>query len=157
MNKKIISRSQLKKLIKKLKKQNKKIVTCNGCFDMLHAGHIKFLREAKSEGDVLIIGLNSDKSVRLNKGPKRPINNQKNRAELLSALEMVDYVTIFNEKDPQKLLSVIKPNVHCNGEEYGRNCIEAPVVKKYGGKIHLIKQMKGVSTTKLIKKIVRSQ
>ena len=153
MNKKIIPRNKLKGLVSRLKKQDKKIVTCNGCFDILHVGHIKFLGEAKKQGDILIVGLNSDKSVKLNKGPKRPINNQMNRAEVLSALEMVDYVTIYGEKDPRKLLSIIKPNVHCNGAEYGKNCIEAGVVKKGGWKIHIINIVEGFSTSKLTKKI----
>ncbi len=153
MNKKIISRNRLSALVKNLRKSNKKIVTTNGCFDILHIGHIKSLREAKSQGDILIVGLNSDKSVKTNKGPKRPINNQKDRAELLAALEMVDYVTIFGERDPRKLLSIIKPDVHCKGEEYKQGCIEAGLVKSYGGKIHLIKLVKGCSTTSLIRNI----
>ena len=128
-------------------------VMATGTFDLLHMGHIYFLKEAKKQGDILIVGLNSDKSVKMNKGPKRPINNQKNRAEVLSALEIVDYITIYGEKDPRKLLSIIKPNVHCNGAEYGKNCIEAGVVRKNGGKIYLIKLVKGFSTTKIVEKI----
>lgn len=150
---KIKSIKEIGGIVKELKQKGKKIVTCNGCFDILHAGHIKFLKEAKAQGDILIVGLNSDSSVKQNKGPKRPINNENDRAEVLAALEMVDYITIFNEKTPLKLLEVIKPNVHVNGEEYGENCIEAPTVKKYGGKIYLIKLKKGYSTTNLISRI----
>lgn len=146
----------IKKIIKKLRKEKKKIVTCNGVFDMMHIGHIKFLKEAKKQGDILIVGLNSDSSVKLNKGPKRPINNQKDRAEMLNALQCVDYVVIFDEKDPRKFLSKIKPDVHCNGEEYGKECIEAPVVKKFGGRIHIIKLVGGFSTTRMINKIIRA-
>ena len=153
-NKKIIPRNQLKKLVRKLKKQHKKIVTCNGCLDILHPGHIKFLREAKKQGDVLIVGLNSDKSVKMSKGPKRPINSQKDRAEVLSALEMVDYVTVFNERDPRKLLSIIKPDVHCNGEEYGKGCIEGDTIKRYRGEIYLIKLVRGISTSNLIERLL---
>jgi rfaE bifunctional protein nucleotidyltransferase chain/domain len=150
MNKKVVSRDKLGDLVDKLRKEGKKIVTCNGCFDILHTGHIKFLTEAKKQGDILIVGLNSDKSVKANKGPKRPINNENDRAEVLTALEMVDYVTIFDEQDPRELLSIIKPDVHCNGEEYGESCIEADIVKKNGGRIHLIKLVKGISTTQII-------
>lgn len=150
---KIKSIKEIEEIVKKLKKQGKKIVTCNGCFDILHAGHIKFLREAKAQGDVLIVGLNSDSSVKQNKGVERPINNENNRAEVLAALEMVDYVIIFNEKTPIPLLGIIKPNVHVNGEEYGKNCIEAETVKKYGGKLQIVKLKEGYSTTNLIKKI----
>jgi rfaE bifunctional protein nucleotidyltransferase chain/domain len=156
MNKKIVQIKELEQLAADLRKEGKKIVTCNGCFDIIHVGHIKFLTEAKKQGDVLIIGLNSDKSVKANKGPKRPINNQNDRAEVLSALEIVDYVTIFDEEDPRGLLSIIKPDVHCNGEEYGEDCIEADVIKKNGGRIHLIKLVKGISTTKLIEQASRT-
>lgn len=149
---KIKSIKEIEEIVNDLKKKGKKIVTINGTFDILHVGHLKILEEAKNQGDILIVGLNSDKSVKMNKGPERPINNEKDRAKMLAALEVVDYVVIFGEKDPRKLLSVIKPDVHCNGEEYGYKCIEAPVVEKYGGKIYLIKLVPGYSTTDLIKK-----
>ena len=147
---KIKTREEIKKIAEKLKRQGKKVVTCNGCFDILHPGHIYFLEQSKKQGDILIVGLNSDGSVKENKGPKRPINNENARAAVLSALDMVDYVVIFDEKTPIKLLEAIKPDVHCNGKEYDYDCIEAPTVKKYGGKIHLIKNYKGFSTTKII-------
>jgi len=153
MSPKIVDREKLKELIRKLKSSGKKIVTTNGVFDILHIGHVKYLEESRAQGDVLMVGLNSDASVKENKGPKRPINSEENRAAVLAALECVDYVTIFSEKDPRKLLEVIQPNVHTNGEEYGQDCIEAPVVKKYGGRIHLIKKYKDFSTTKLIEKM----
>lgn len=153
MDNKIKTRKEIAKIAKELKNRGKKIVTCNGCFDIIHAGHIKFLKEAKERGDVLIVGLNSDRSVKENKGEKRPINNEKDRAIVLAALEMVDYVTIFDEKTPIELLEIIKPDVHVNGEEYGENCIEALIVKKYGGKVYIVKLKKGFSTTNLIKKI----
>jgi len=153
MNPKIVNEEKLKELVEKLKKKNKKIVTTNGVFDILHIGHVKYLEEAKAQGDILIVGLNSDASVKMNKGPKRPINSEESRAAVLAALQCVDYVTIFNEKDPRELLEIIQPAVHANGEEYGEDCIEAPVVRKYGGKIYLIKKYKDFSTTKLIEKI----
>jgi len=152
-NNKIKTIEEIEHIVKGLKKDGKTIVTCNGAFDILHIGHIKFLKEAKEQGDILIVGLNSDSSVNLNKGNNRPINNEKNRAEILAALQYVDYIVIFQEKDPIKLLEIIKPDIHVNGEEYGENCIEADVVKKYGGKIYLIKKYGDFSTTNLIKKI----
>ena len=153
LNKKIKIMQEIKELVKKLKSQNKKIAFCNGCFDVLHIGHIKFLEEAKKQGDVLIVGLNSDSSVKENKSPKRPINTEENRANILASLEMVDYVVIFSEKTPINLIETIKPDVFVNGAEYGENCVEAPIVKKYGGKIHLVKNYFGLSTTELINKI----
>ena len=145
--------NEIKSIVRELKEQGKTIVTCNGCFDILHTGHIKFLTEAKEQGDILIVGLNSDSSVKQNKGPDRPINNENDRALVLSKLEMVDYVVIFNEKTPIRLLEIIKPNIHCNGEEYGENCIESETVKKNNGKIHLIKLKDGFSTTDIIKRL----
>ena len=153
---KIKTREEIENIAKELKQQGKKIVTCNGCFDILHIGHIKFLTEAKEQGDILIVGLNSDSSVKENKGPDRPINNEDNRAALLSVLEMIDYITIFNEKTPIPLLETIKPNIHCNGEDYGENCIEAKTVKKNKGIIHIIKIVKGYSTTNTLDKIKES-
>ena len=153
LNKKIKTIQEIKEIVKELKSQNKKIAMCNGCFDILHIGHIKFLEEAKKQADILIVGLNSDSSVKENKGPKRPINAEENRANILASLEPVDYIVIFSEKTPISLVEEIKPDVFVNGAEYGEDCIEAPVVKKHGGKIHLVKNYFGTSTTELIKKI----
>ncbi|MBI4439879.1 adenylyltransferase/cytidyltransferase family protein [Candidatus Woesearchaeota archaeon] len=151
---KLKNRNEIAEIAEKLKKEGRKIVTCNGAFDILHLGHIKFLEEAKSQGDVLIVGLNSDASIKRYKSKDRPINNQDSRAAVISALEMVDYVVIFDEDDPRKLLEAIKPDVHCNGEEYGENCIEAETVRKYGGRVHLIKKYKGLSTTGMLNRII---
>jgi len=150
---KIKSIEEIGRIVDSLKSEDKKIITINGAFDILHVGHIKILKEAKKQGDILIVGLNSDSSVKINKGPKRPINNERDRAEMLASLEVVDYVVIFNEKTPIKLLDTIKPNIHVNGSDYGKNCIEAEVVKKNGGKIHIVDLKEGFSTTDLINKI----
>ncbi len=151
---KILSKSQLKRKVIWLKRQQGTIVTTNGSFDILHAGHIFLLQKAKEFGDVLIVGLNSDKSVKKNKGKKRPIISQNNRAILLSAIEFVDYIYIFNEKIPNKFINLVKPNIHVNSAEYGKNCIEAPVVKKNNGKLVLLNKKKELlSTTQIIKKI----
>lgn len=154
---KIKSIEKLKRIIENLKKQNKIIVTTNGVFDILHLGHIKYLQEAKKLGDVLIVAINSDSSVKQIKGPERPINNQEARAETLSALECIDYIVIFNETDPIKILSEIKPNIHIKGGDYKINQIaEKDIVEKNNGKIVLIPEIKGYSTTDLIDKILNN-
>lgn len=154
---KIKTLEELKKIIEALKKQNKIIVTTNGVFDILHLGHIKYLQEAKKLGDILIIAINSDSSTKQLKGPERPINNQEVRAETLAALEFVDYITIFNETDPIKILSEIKPNVHVKGGDYKiGQIIEKDVVEKNKGKIVLIPEIRGYSTTDLINKVLSS-
>lgn len=152
-NNKIKTINEIEKIAESLKKEGKKIVTCNGCFDILHVGHIKFLKEAKEQGDILMVGLNSDSSVKLNKEENRPINNEENRAEVLAALQYVDYIVIFLEKDPRKLLEIIKPDIHANGEDYSENCIEEDTVRKNGGRIYLIKKYGDFSTTNLIKRL----
>lgn len=153
---KIKTIEELKKIIKNLKSQNKKIVTTNGVFDILHLGHIKYLQEAKKLGDILAIALNSDSSVKQIKGPQRPINGQEARAEVLASLEFVDYIVIFNETDPVKILSEIKPNIHVKGGDYNINqIIEKNIVEKNNGKIILIPEIKGCSTTDLINKVIR--
>jgi len=140
--------------LKKLDRKNKTLVFCNGCFDIIHAGHIAFLTEAKRQGDILIVGINSDQSVRASKGQNRPINSQQDRAKVLSALEVVDYVMVFDDDTPISIIKIIKPDVFVNGDDYGTDCIEAPIVKSYGGKIHIVKNLEGLSTTKIIEKIL---
>ena len=146
--------SELKTIVESLKKQNKKIVTTNGVFDILHIGHIRYLKEAKKLGGTLIVAINSDSSTKKIKGPKRPLNNENDRAEALASLGCVDYVTIFNEKDPVKTLEKIKPDIHVKGSDYKiSQIIEKNVVEKNHGKIALIPEVKGYSTTDLIKRI----
>jgi rfaE bifunctional protein nucleotidyltransferase chain/domain len=147
-------------IVKELRKKNKKIVTINGSFDLLHVGHVRLLQEARRQGDVLIVGLNSDESVRQWKrhiGYKdwafRPLITQQYRAEMLAALECVDFITIFDEPDCIKFIEAIKPDVHANGSDYGENCIEAETVRRHGGRLHIIKLHEGFSTSSLIKKI----
>lgn len=154
MSKKIIPQDEIFRLVHGLRKQNKKIVTYNGSFDVLHVGHIKSIREAKEQGDVLIILLNSDKSIKLYKGPSRPINREEDRAELISSLDAVDYVVIFDEINPKKILEVIKPDVHCNGADWGKNWVEREVVEEYGGTFHLLRWEKEHSTTDIMESIV---
>lgn len=151
---KLIDNTELQEVVKKLKNDNKKIVVTNGCFDILHAGHVRYLKESKKYGDVLIVGLNSDSSVKALKGPERPINNEMDRAEVLSGLESVDYVVLFSEKSPVKLLDTIKPDIYTKGADYTVETLpEADIVMKNGGEIKFIKLVEGKSTTKIIDKI----
>ena len=157
MDPKIKKRRELSKIVKELKEEGNKIVTTNGTFDILHYGHIKLFEYAKQQGNILVVGINSDKSVKMYKDPNRPIIKQKYRAEILSALEYIDYVTIFNEPDPKKFIESVKPNIHVNSAEYGYDCIEKDTVERYGGKIKLFNIIKGHSTSELIKKIIATQ
>jgi rfaE bifunctional protein nucleotidyltransferase chain/domain len=154
MDKKVKMQQEITEIVYRLKRQGKKVTTFNGSFDILHIGHVKSLKEAKSKGDVLIVLVNSDESIKSYKGPTRPIVSQAERVGILSSLESVDYVTIFDEINPILILDKIKPDIHCNGSDWGKNCIEREVVEKNGGKIHLLKWHKGFSTTGLINKII---
>lgn len=137
--------------------QNKIIVSTNGCFDILHYGHISYLYKARSLGDVLICCLNSDTSVKRLKGEGRPVFSENIRAKQLAALECVDYVVIFEEHTPEKILSLIKPNIHVKGGDYDVNTLpEKAIVEGNGGKIVIIPLVQGFSTTGLIEKILRS-
>jgi D-beta-D-heptose 7-phosphate kinase/D-beta-D-heptose 1-phosphate adenosyltransferase len=149
----LLNRAQLAPLAQTLKAQGKRIVTLNGSFDLLHAGHLHILEEAHNQGDVLIVGLNSDASVRAYKGAQRPIIPEAQRARMLLALRAVDYVHIFDESEPMPFLAEIKPHVHVNGSEYGADCIEAPMVKAAGGRIHIIEKIPGLSTSEILSRI----
>lgn len=150
---KLIDPKDLEAKVKEIKTSGKTIATLNGSFDLLHAGHLQIIYEASQQADVLIVALNSDDSIRSYKSPKRPIVPLEYRIEMMCALEFVDYVTWFDETTPLNLLEKIQPNVHVNGAEYGKDCIEAPVVKKGGGKLHIVDVVPGLSTTQLIEKI----
>jgi D-beta-D-heptose 7-phosphate kinase/D-beta-D-heptose 1-phosphate adenosyltransferase len=149
----LIPRRGLGPLAASLRAKGKKIVTVNGSFDVLHNGHLYILNEARQRGDVLIVGLNSDASVRSYKGPDRPIVTERRRAEMLLALRMVDYVHIFDEPDPIAFLDQVKPDVHVNGSEYGENCIESETVRRTGGTIHIVNRIPGLSTSGLLETI----
>lgn len=136
--------------------QGKKVVWTNGIFDLLHAGHIRSLRDAKALGDILIVGINSDSSARRFKGPGRPLVCQEDRAEVLSALEMVDYIAVFDEAEPSAALARLQPEIHCKGEEYAngnRPVPERVVVEGYGGSIRFLPLHMGRSTTGLMERI----
>lgn len=152
---KVKSLSELKVIVDSLKKQGKKIGFTNGCFDLIHVGHIKYLRAAKKLADILIVAINSDKSVKLLKGNKRPLFPQDERTEILSAFEFVDYVVIFDELDPGKTISILLPDILVKGGDYkidqiiGRN-----TVISHGGKVITIPEVNGKSTSEIINKII---
>ena len=133
----------------------KKIVFTNGCFDLLHVGHIRCLQAAKSFGDILIVGLNSDKSVRRIKGKDRPFVCQEERAEMLSALDCVDYVVLFDEKSPLQLIRKIRPDIHVKGGDWSADRLpETSVVEQYGGVVKIVPLVEGKSTSALARQIV---
>jgi rfaE bifunctional protein nucleotidyltransferase chain/domain len=139
--------------VKKIRAAGSSIATINGSFDLLHAGHLHILFEAAKQADILIVALNTDSSIRRYKSLARPIIPLEYRLEAISALEFVDYVTWFDETDPRAILSRIRPDIHVNGAEYGKNCIEAEVVRLGGGHIHIVDLIDGLSTTQITKKI----
>lgn len=151
-----IDPSVLEEKTHELKESGKTIATLNGSFDLLHAGHLHMIYEASLQADLLILALNSDSSIQHYKSPLRPIVPLEYRLRMIAALEFVDFVTAFEETDPRVLLSKIKPHVHVNGAEYGANCIESDVVKFHGGRIHIVELIPGLSTSTLIKKIVKT-
>ncbi len=150
----ITDKKILEKLVKQIRKKKKKIVTTNGAFDILHIGHLRYLHECRKYGDVLIAGLNSNKSVRMYKPKNRPIIDQFARAEMLVNLKPVDYVFIFNERDPREFLKIVKTDVHIKAGDYTMDrIIEKNVVESLGGKVMLIPYLSGCSSTNIIKKI----
>lgn len=152
---KAVHPDQLSALVADLRRQGQTIATINGSFDLLHAGHLHILHAASTYCDNLIVALNSDASIRQYKSPDRPIVDLDNRMQMIAALECVDYVTCFEELDPRKLLSTICPDVHINGAEYGKECIEAATVESGGGRIEIVDLVPGLSTSDLITKIQR--
>lgn len=153
---KIIPPESLKEKIHELRQHKKSITTLNGSFDLLHAGHLHIIFEASKLNDVLIVALNTDRSIQEYKSPLRPIIPLEYRMQMMAALGFVNFVTWFDETDPRKLLEIIKPDTHVNGAEYGQNCIEAEVVRSNGGKIHIVPLIPGLSTSDIIKKIIKT-
>ena len=150
----LLNREQVLRINQKLKKEKKKIVFTNGCFDLLHKGHMHLLSEAKKQGDVLIVGINSDSTVKKLKGKNRPILDEVTRAYMLSNLKSVDYVIVFEEETPKKLISLLRPDVHVKGGDYKvKDLPETKIVKKYGGKVIIVKLLDKTSTTNIVKKI----
>ncbi|RKY37711.1 MAG: D-glycero-beta-D-manno-heptose 1-phosphate adenylyltransferase [Candidatus Omnitrophota bacterium] len=153
---KIKSLNCLIKIVLNLKQKNKKIVFTNGCFDLLHYGHVDYLEQAKKNGDILLVGLNSDLSVTKIKGSGRPINNQDARAYLVAALQSVDYVVIFNASTPLDIIMKLEPDVLVKGADWkAEEIVGSDYVKACGGRVAQIDFVKGYSTTNLVKKIVK--
>lgn len=151
------SRKELSEIVKKAREDGKKVVFTNGCFDILHVGHIRLLQASRGLGDLLVVGVNSDGSVKRLKGPSRPVVNEAERAEVIAALEAVDYVVIFSEDTPVELIGELKPDIHVKGGDYDINSIpEASVIKSYGGVLYSFKLVEGHSTTEIIRKIEES-
>lgn len=151
---KLLTREEAAALARQLKAQGQTIVFTNGCFDLIHAGHIASLKQAKSHGDILMVGLNSDESVRRLKGPERPVIGEENRAKLLGALSVVDYVVIFGEDTPEQLIRLLLPDVLVKGRDWcGREVVGESIVREYGGRVELVDLEKGLSTTGIIEKI----
>ena len=156
MKQKIKERKELLRIIKELKAKRKRIVFTNGCFDLLHIGHVRYLEKAKGLGDVLVIGVNSDTSVRKLKGPQRPIRPEEERAEILSSLGCVDYVTLFSELDPLKLITSLHPDVLVKGGDWTKEqIVGGDVVERSGGEVVIIPFVGKASTSNLIENILK--
>ena len=151
---KILTRPAMQAECGRLREAGKKMVFTNGSFDLLHDGHVTYLQFAREQGDVLIVGLNSDASIRRYKGPKRPILEQEHRARMLAALEMVDYVCIFDEDEPRDLIAVLLPDVLVKAEDWAHYVSGRDVVEAHGGKVMLAKLVAGLSTTELIRRVL---
>ncbi len=152
---KLLTNSEIAGEASRLKKAGKRIVFTNGCFDILHAGHVRYLAAARAEGDILVVGLNSDKSVRLIKGEKRPVVSQMQRAEVLSGLSCVDFVVLFDEPDPLNLIKKVRPDILVKGGDWAEeDIIGADFVRAAGGRIARIPVVPGISTSSIIKRIL---
>ena len=154
--KKCVKAEDLPALCEKIHEEKKTIVTINGSFDLVHAGHLEILYRASKQGDVLFVLLNSDQSIKEYKDDKRPLIPLHYRMQMMAAFYFVDFVSSFEEINPIKILSLIKPDIHVNGSEYGFNCIEKDVVEKHGGKIHIVDLVPGLSTSQIVKKIINA-
>jgi D-beta-D-heptose 7-phosphate kinase/D-beta-D-heptose 1-phosphate adenosyltransferase len=157
MGEKILEREELKKTVQALKDSGKKVVFTNGCFDLLHLGHVRYLEAARAEGDVLVIGVNSDRSVHEIKGPNRPVVPEDERAEVLAALACVDFVTLFDEPDPLETIRALLPDVLVKGSDWAEDAIVGKeVVEEHGGRVVRVQLTEGASTTKIIEKILEN-
>jgi D-beta-D-heptose 7-phosphate kinase/D-beta-D-heptose 1-phosphate adenosyltransferase len=153
-NQKLVDRALLGRIVLERRRAGQRVAFTNGCFDLLHAGHVHYLHEARAQADLLVVGLNSDASVRRLKGPGRPINSQDARAMVLAGLQSVDYVTIFDEPTPMELLEAIRPDVLVKGADYAKDrVVGAELVESYGGRVHLAAFQEGYSTTRLLDRL----
>jgi D-beta-D-heptose 7-phosphate kinase/D-beta-D-heptose 1-phosphate adenosyltransferase len=156
MKEKIKEKEDLRRIIEDLKAKGRRIVFTNGCFDLLHIGHIRYLEDAKSLGDILVAGVNSDQSIRGLKGNNRPILPQEERTEILSSLGCVDYITVFDEADPLELISFLQPHILVKGGDWAKETIVGrEVVERSGGKVVILPFVEGASTSNLIETILK--
>lgn len=145
--------SEVRDAIAKIRLQGKTLVTTNGCFDIIHAGHLQYLAEAARLGDILAVGVNCDAVMQKLKGKGRPLQNEQDRLAIVASLRMVDFAFIFREDDPRLFLEILRPDVHAKGGDYTEDIIEKSVVEKYGGKIKIVSFLKEHSTTSLLSKM----
>jgi len=154
MNAPILTEDELIAAIAKERKRGRTIAFANGCFDLLHVGHIRYLQDAARQADVLVVGVNGDDSVCKLKGPGRPVMAEQERAELISAIRGVSYVTIFRDESPARLLGVIRPDVHCKGTDYTAESVpERDVVRSYGGRVAIVGDAKNHSTSEILRRM----
>lgn len=155
MSDKVISRAELSSLGERLRREGRRIAFANGCFDLLHVGHVRYLQGAKAQGDSLVVGLNSDRTVRELKGEGRPLLPADARAELVAALECVDWVVIFDDLTVESALRDLRPHVHCKGTDYTEQTVpEREVMKALGGEVRIVGDAKGHSTREILARII---
>ena len=155
MGEKILERELMKEMVESLKKEGKKIVFTNGCFELLHIGHVRYLQAARAEGDVLVVGVNSDHSVRQIKGPKRPVVPEHERAEVLTSLACVDFVSLFDEPNPREMIRSLLPDVLVKGADWAEDAIVGrDIVEAHGGMVVRIPLTQSASTTNIIERIL---
>jgi len=153
---KIVSITSLKRIIKRLKQKGKRIVFTNGCFDILHYGHVKYLQDSRSKGDYLVVAVNSDSSIKKIKAKNRPVISQSDRSKIVAAFSCVDFVVLFNAPHPLYLIKALKPDILIKGADWSKQkIIGADFVKSYGGKVLTVNLVKGRSTSAIIEKIIR--
>ena len=156
MQEKLKELGDLRETLKPLRNAGQRIVFTNGCFDILHAGHVRYLTAARQEGDLLVVGLNSDQSVKRIKGPQRPLVSEQQRAEVLAGLWCVDYIVIFDDPDPLRVIQTLQPGVLVKGDDWAENqIIGADVVKSDGGRVVRVPVVSGISTSRIIERIVQ--
>jgi len=154
MNAPILTETELLAVVRDERGRGKSISFANGIFDLLHVGHVRYLQDASRQADVLVVGVNGDDSARTLKGEGRPVTNERERAELVSAIRGVGYVTIFSDASPARLIAVIRPDVHCKGTDYTPDTVpEAEIVRAYGGRVAIVGDPKDHSTTSILEKM----
>jgi rfaE bifunctional protein nucleotidyltransferase chain/domain len=154
----VIPRKDLATLGERLRREGRRIAFANGCFDLLHVGHVRYLEGAREQGDVLVVGINSDRSVAALKGPGRPVLSAEARSELVGALECVDYVVVFDEPTAESVLRELRPDVHCKGTDYSEETVpEREVMKALGGVVRIVGDTKNHSTRELLARMAKQQ